>query len=97
MNKGRAAEIVGQRGGFSKIQSADNAQVRIASRKRGRPPLELERVKEAIRDALRREEYTIDQLTAMLEKDLAARYDVSRYTARKARDAVLSERVENSF
>jgi DNA-binding GntR family transcriptional regulator len=34
---------------------------------------------------------TVSELTEMLEKDLSATYHVSRDTARKARNAVLSE------
>ena len=39
---------------------------------------------------------TVASLRAMLEKNLAETYEVSRDTARKARAAVLSEFVENS-
>jgi len=42
------------------------------------------------------EELTREKLETMLEKELAAKYKVSRDTARKARDAVLSEFVEKS-
>ena len=65
-------------------------------RKRGPRPRKLERAKEAMREDIRQGRQTTSSLRAMLEKELETIYQVSRDTARKARDAVLSEFVENS-
>jgi hypothetical protein len=62
-----------------------------SARPRGRRPKKLDQVKEAIREDIRLGQKTPDGLRDMLEKDLAAGYGVSRDTARRARDAVLSE------
>jgi hypothetical protein len=64
-------------------------------RPRGPKPKKLEQVKEAMRNDIRQGRRTVAELSNTLEKDLAAEYDVSRDTARKARKAV-SEFVENS-
>jgi hypothetical protein len=64
-------------------------------RQRGPKPKKLEQVKEAMRGDLQRVRYTKAGLQAMLEKELAVIYGVSRDTARKARNAVLSEIVED--
>jgi Bacterial regulatory proteins, gntR family len=50
-----------------------------------------DQVKEAMREDIRLGRQTPVGLRDMLEKDLVADYGVSRETARKARDAVLSE------
>jgi DNA-binding GntR family transcriptional regulator len=42
-------------------------------------------------------QYSTTDLQNMLEKDLAAKYGVSRDTARKARDAVVPKIVDNSI
>jgi DNA-binding GntR family transcriptional regulator len=44
-----------------------------------------------MRNDIQQGRLTVAELENMLEKDLAARYGVSRDTARKARNAVLSE------
>ena len=66
-----------------------------AARTRGPRSTKLEQVKQQMRRHLQ-EELTREKLETMLEKELAAKYKVSRDTARKARDAVLSEFVEKS-
>jgi hypothetical protein len=63
------------------------------ARPRGRKPKKLARVKEAMMEDIRLGRQTPNGLKNMLEKDLVAGYGVSRDTARKARDAVLSERL----
>jgi hypothetical protein len=60
-------------------------------RKRGRPPVKLETTKQAMRDDLDSGRLTAESLLAMKEASLANDYSVSRYTAREARNAVLSE------
>jgi hypothetical protein len=65
-------------------------------RKRGRRPTKRARAMEAMRGDIRDGRQSASSLHAMLEKELAATYGVSRDTARKARSAVLSEFVENS-
>lgn len=62
-------------------------------RKRGPKPAKLNRVKEEMRRYI--EEGHIANLRDTSEKQLACNYGVSRDTARKARNAVLSEFVEN--
>jgi hypothetical protein len=62
-----------------------------SARPRGRRPKKLNQVKAAMREDIRLRQTTPDGLRDMLEKDLAARYGVVRDTARRARDAVLSE------
>jgi hypothetical protein len=61
------------------------------ARLRGRRPKKLGQVIEAISEDIRQGRLTKDALTNTLEKNLAAKYGVSRDTARKARDAVLSQ------
>jgi hypothetical protein len=61
------------------------------ARPRGARPLKLEQTKDAMRNDIHHGRYTVAQLRDMLEKDLKARYRVSRDTARKARNAVMSE------
>ena len=62
-----------------------------SARLRGRKAKKLNQVKAAMTADIRRGQKTADGLRDMLEKELAAGYGVSRETARKARDAVLSE------
>jgi hypothetical protein len=62
-----------------------------SARPRGRKAKKLNQVKAAISEDIRRGQKTPVDLREMPEKDLAANYGVSRDTARKARDAVLSE------
>jgi hypothetical protein len=68
---------------------------RSNARRRGRKPEKIERTKEAMRRDISERKLTIDDLKAMLEKQLVEKYGVSRTTARDARNAVLSEIVEN--
>lgn len=68
-----------------------NPSVARLGRRRGRRPLKLETTKEAMRRDIQAGRVTIDGLTNMFEKNLSEDYGVSRDTARKARDAVLSE------
>jgi hypothetical protein len=58
--------------------------------RRGRKPTKLEHVKQAMRRDLSQG----TDLQGMREKELAAKYGVSRDTARKARDAVVPEIVD---
>jgi hypothetical protein len=59
--------------------------------KHGRRSIKLERVKQAMREDIQQDRLTSLKLETMLEKEIEARYSVSRETARKARKAVLSE------
>ena len=62
------------------------------ARPRGPRPQKFEQTKEAMRKDIQDGRLTLEQLEDMLEKNLIARYGgVSRDTARKARNAVLSE------
>ena len=61
------------------------------ARPRGRKPKKLDQVKQDMRDAIRLGQLTPGVLRDMPETNLADRYDVSRDTVRKARDAILSE------
>jgi hypothetical protein len=61
-----------------------------AARRRGAPPRKFEQVSAAMCDDLRQGRLTPAELKNMLEKNLAAKYGVSRDTARKARNAVLA-------
>jgi hypothetical protein len=67
------------------------------ARKRGSRPDKLEATKEAMRADIREGRETPASLEAMLEKQLAEKYHVSRDTARKARNAITSEFVENGI
>jgi hypothetical protein len=58
---------------------------------RGPRAKKLEQVKEAMRDDVRQGRHTLAELQDMLEKNMAMTYGVSRDTARKARNAILSE------
>jgi len=78
------------------IPSAASKNQASLKPRRGAKPVKLERVKEAMKNDIRQGRRTVTELSNMREKDLAAEYDVSRYTARKARNAV-SEVVENSI
>jgi hypothetical protein len=62
-----------------------------SARPRGRKPKKLNQVNEAIRGDIQLGRLSRDDLRNMTEKALANRYGVSRDTARKARDAILSE------
>ena len=64
-----------------------------AGNRRGRRPIKLEEIKQAMaRDLLQGSE-----LKNMPEKQLAAKYGVSRDTARKARNAIVPKIVDNSI
>ena len=78
------------------IPSAASKNQASLKRRRGTKPEKLERVKDAMKNDIRQGRRTVAELTNMREKDLAAEYNVSRDTARKARNAV-SEFVENSI
>ena len=60
-------------------------------RRRGARPEKFEQAKDAMRNDIQQGRLTVAELDNMLEKNLAAKYGVSRDTARKARKAVLSE------
>lgn len=60
-------------------------------RRRGPRPQKFEQTKEAMRNELQQGRLTLAQLDDMLEKNLVTKYGVSRDTARRARNAVLSE------
>ena len=60
-------------------------------RRRGAQPRKFEQTKEAMRKDIQAGRLALAELENMLEKNLEARYDVSRDTARRARKAVLSE------
>ena len=64
---------------------------RTPPKKRGPKPVKLQAVKEAIRTDIQGGNYSLEALGRMMEKELAARYKVSRDTARSARDAVCRE------
>jgi hypothetical protein len=66
-------------------------------RPRGRRAIKLEQTKEKMRCDIREGRQTAAALNDMLEKNLASSYGISRDTARKARNAVLSELGENSI
>jgi hypothetical protein len=61
------------------------------ARRRGPRAEKFERTVEAMRRDIQERRCSISELEAMLEKCLQAKYGVSRFTARRARDAVLSE------
>jgi len=64
------------------------------TRKTGPRAYKLSKVIEAMRADITAGKLNVRELESMLEKDLAPRYRVSRDTARKARNAVLSEFVD---
>jgi len=65
------------------------------ARPRGARPKKFEQAAGAMREDVRQGRRTVAELKKMLEKELASTYGVSRDTARKARNAVLSEFGEN--
>jgi hypothetical protein len=69
----------------------------VEVRRRGRKSTKLEQTKEKMRRDIHEGRQTADALNNMLEKDLASGYAVSRDTARKARNVILSEIVANSI
>jgi hypothetical protein len=74
----------------------ESSAVASDMRKRGRRPIKRVRVEEAMKCGIQAGKFTHASLSAMVEKDLAQTFGVSRDTARKARNAVLSEFDENS-
>jgi DNA-binding GntR family transcriptional regulator len=54
-------------------------------------PQKFEQTKEAMRNDLQQGRLSVAQLDDMLEKNLVTKYGVSRDTARRARNAILSE------
>jgi hypothetical protein len=70
-----------------KVPAADM----MSARGRGRRPVKLEHTTTEMRKDIEKKQYSLQDLRGMLEKELAARYGVSRDTARKARNAILSE------
>jgi hypothetical protein len=77
--------------GAHSIAASPTAAPTHSARPLGRRPKKLEQVKAAMREDIRLRQTTLDGLRDMLEKELSARYGVSRDTARRARDIVLSE------
>lgn len=63
----------------------------VAQRRRGRSAIKLEQTKEKMRQDILEGRKTAKTLSDMLEKHLSSSYGVSRDTARKARNEVLSE------
>jgi hypothetical protein len=79
---------------FADLQPAASG----SARRRGPRPKKLQQTIDAMRNAIRERRCTPAQLGAMAEKALAADYGgFSRYTAREARKAVLSEFRENNL
>ena len=65
--------------------------------RRGPRPTKFERVKDTMRNEIQQDALTLEQLEGMREKNFETTYGVSRDTARRARNAVLSElRATNS-
>ena len=66
-------------------------RARTETARRGPEATKFNATVTAMRNHIRQGQLTVAQLEGMLEKDLAANYGVSRDTARKARNTVLSE------
>ena len=62
-----------------------------AARRRGARPLKFEQTRNAMTEDIQQGRRTLEGLANMLEKNLTETYNVSRDTARKARNAVLQE------
>jgi hypothetical protein len=62
-----------------------------SARRRGPQAKKFERTVEAMRRDIQDQRCSVSELKAMREKCLAGKYEVSRDTARRARNAVLSE------
>ena len=73
------------------LDSVRSAVTLTEVRRRGPKPIKLEKTKEKMRRDIQEGRQTADALKNMFEKDLASSYGVSRDTARRARNAVLSE------
>ena len=63
----------------------------VQKRRRGPPPKRLNAAKRAMMEDIQQARLTVEELDGMLEKNLKAEYRVSRDTARKARNEVLSQ------
>jgi hypothetical protein len=68
------------------------AQAAGPGRRRGRRPVKLEATIAAMKNDLEGGRLTAQDMSDMKEKELERRYDVSRDTARKARNTVLGQR-----
>jgi len=79
----------------SQLSAGEHPVAEAKVRRRGQKPRKLEQVKEAMRHHIQEGRFNKTSLGAMLEKNLADLYGVSRDTARKARNAILSEIVGN--
>jgi hypothetical protein len=73
------------------VATLQNPTPAISGRRRGPRPWQFERIREEMRKDIRQRRRTVTELQNMREKELASQYRVSRDTARKARQAVLSE------
>jgi hypothetical protein len=73
------------------IAACPTAAPTHSAKPRGRRPKKREQVEEAMTEDIRLGQRSPDVLRDMTEKELAASYGVSRETARKARDVVLSQ------
>jgi hypothetical protein len=71
--------------------ASGNSSVAVAARRRGAPATKFNATRNAMLKDIRQGTLTAAQLERMLEKILENRYGVSRDTARKARNAALSE------
>jgi len=71
--------------------SSQESAPAMLERPRGRPREKFDRVRDEMIKDLKQSHFTRDELQNMHEKVLEHRYKVSRDTARKARQAVLSE------
>jgi hypothetical protein len=82
--------VENQGGPFSSGSMAGQSAAR-SGRRRGARPQKFEQTKDAMRNDIVQGRCTAPRLENMLEKHLAENYGVSRDTARRAREAVLSE------
>jgi hypothetical protein len=71
--------------------TSQNPTPAISGRRRGPRRWQFDLAREEMRKDIRLRRRTVTELQNMLEKELASHYHVSRDTARKAREAVLSE------
>jgi hypothetical protein len=92
----RTAQPV-RRGPKPKPRERVNAEMRPATRGRGRVPIVQPRVECEMRDALKSGEITLDGLKDMYGKAMVARFHASRTICRDARVKVLSEIAGNSI
>jgi hypothetical protein len=69
----------------------------VLKRARGRKPHKREVVEEAMRHDIKTGQLSLVDLQEMLEKNLATKYDASRDTVRKARNAVVSSFPKSLF